>query len=74
VMLIENCPWDAPEPDASGPDASPGADRFVWSIHARILQREHRRELPESQLDGPWRELVDAVRDANAQAAETGGQ
>lgn len=69
VLLIESCPWDAPEPDART-----GADRFIWGIHARVLHQEHRRQLPESELDGPWRDLVDAVRDANTPAAGTGGQ
>lgn len=57
VELIERCPWDAPrEADAS-------ADRFVWSIRARTPDDQHQREVPDSELTGPWRQLVDAVRE-----------
>jgi hypothetical protein len=57
--LVDRCPWDD-----TGGDA-PGADRFVWIIRVadgHIPPRE--AELPDSRLDGPWRELVDAVRAA----------
>lgn len=57
--LVDSCPWD----DAGGESA--GADRFVWIIRVadgRVPPRE--AELPDSRLDGPWRELVEAVRAA----------
>lgn len=52
--LIAELPWDdrrrvAPQPD-----------RFVYVI--RVSRR--RITLPEQQLDGPWRELVNRVREA----------
>ncbi|WP_309103362.1 protealysin inhibitor emfourin [Microbacterium sp.] len=58
IALIERCPWD----DESGDDS--GADRFMWTIRARTPSQKHERDLPDSQLSGPWRELVDAVRRA----------
>lgn len=58
IAMIDNCPWDA---DA---DADAGADRFVWLIRARTPSERRERELPDSALDGPWRDLVDAVRAA----------
>lgn len=59
IAMIDSCPWDA---DA---DATEGADRFVWLIRARTPSEKRERELPDSELDGPWRELVDAVRAAS---------
>jgi len=58
ISLIERCPWSEPN------ERAPGADRYVWSIHARTPQTEHERELTDSELTGAWRELVDAVREA----------
>ncbi len=48
--LVEACPWDA----------APGecvADGFVYEVTAN----ERAATLPEQQIDGPWRTLVDAV-------------
>lgn len=59
TTLVERCPWDAPEPDADA-----GADRFTWTVHARVPDAELQRELPESRLTGAWRELIDAVRES----------
>ncbi|WP_231819292.1 protealysin inhibitor emfourin [Microbacterium resistens] len=59
ISLVERCPWDAPDRD------EPGADRFRWRIEARTPAGRRERELPETQLDGPWRTLVDAVRQAD---------
>lgn len=58
ISLIESCPWDAQAPDTTG------ADRFVWSIRVRTPSERREQELPDDALDGPWRELVDAVRAA----------
>lgn len=58
IALIESCPWDDED------DTDRGADRFVWTIRARTPSEKRERDLPDSQLDGPWRELVDAVRRA----------
>ncbi|MBO0980637.1 hypothetical protein IPV10_08715 [Microbacterium sp. SD291] len=59
IALIERCPWD------ESPEGS-GADRFVWSIRVRTPSERREQELPDDALDGPWRELVDAVRAASA--------
>ncbi|MCK2035323.1 hypothetical protein KZC51_04160 [Microbacterium sp. SSW1-49] len=59
IALIDSCPWDAHT------DAATGADRFVWSIRARTPAEHHERELPDSELAGPWLDLVKAVRDAS---------
>ena len=59
IALIDSCPWDDPTPDGTG------ADRFVWSIRARTPAERREHELPDGALDGPWRELVDAVRAAS---------
>ncbi|WP_159502185.1 protealysin inhibitor emfourin [Microbacterium sp. 18062] len=60
VALIDRCPWDASSPPARG------ADRYVWSIHARTPDGDCRRELTDAEMRGAWRELVDAVRAAEA--------
>lgn len=59
VTLIEQCPWDATceEPQ--------GADRYVWSIRAHTPADRRERDVPDGELSGPWRDLVDAVRDAS---------
>lgn len=67
ISLLDRCPWDrAPRPaeadDASTPGPMP--DRFVWWIRASWTGADPREaELPEEQLTGAWRELVDAVRE-----------
>lgn len=60
IAMVDSCPWDADS------DTDSGADRFVWLIRVRTPSEERERELPDSALDGPWRELVDAVREASA--------
>lgn len=60
VALITQCPWDAVQAGAT----TGGADRFTWWIHARCGdQHEREAEVPDDELVGAWRELVDAVRD-----------
>ena len=61
VELIEQCPWD--EPPA---EDLVSADRFRWSITAQCGPAEREAELPDARLTGPWRDLVDAVRDWSA--------
>lgn len=58
IALIERCPWDQET------DADPGADRFIWSIRVHTPEEQRERELPDSAVEGPWRDLVDAVREA----------
>lgn len=58
VALIEQCPWDDPDHERSG------ADRYIWSIRAHTPADRRERDVPDQELAGPWRALVDAVRDA----------
>ena len=53
VLLIEELPWSAVPP------APPEPDRFVY----RIECAPHRATLAERQVTGPWRTLVDRVRE-----------
>jgi hypothetical protein len=65
---------------ASGPDGggasgvdggeASGADRFVYTIRVLVdapdePEVEHGARVPEQHLDGPWRDLVDRVKDAS---------
>ena len=80
ISLIDKCPWDrAPRPggtdDASA--ARPMPDGFVWWIRASWTGADPREaELPEEELTGAWRELVDAVREWGraAERPERGGR
>ena len=55
--LVESCPWDAP------PSAAPGADRYQWRIEVhRGETAVHRARLGDGQVEGPWRALIDEVR------------
>jgi hypothetical protein len=56
IALLEACPWDAVVAD----DAS--RDRFVWRIEARMARRHREASVPDRELTGPWRELVDRVQ------------
>lgn len=78
--LIDACPWDTAAPgDAASPRAGAeveagahveattgGADRFCWTVVAGTPTSEHTAVLPETDLDEPWRRLIDAVRAADA--------
>ena len=70
IDLIAQCPWDAPSSvvpargDAADGRPPAGADRFTWWIRARCGEQDEREaELPDDEVVGAWRELVDAVRD-----------
>ena len=60
VALIEQCPWDAPN------EEQPGADRYIWSIRAHTPADQRERDVPDRDLAGPWRTLVDAVQEATS--------
>jgi hypothetical protein len=60
--LIEACPWDAVGGTA-GADSQP--DRFMYRIQAG----QRRAILPERELTGPWRDLVECARAAAEEAA-----
>jgi hypothetical protein len=68
LVLIDGLPW------ASTPSSADGGqpDRFVWVI---VVEAQPVREaaLPEQQLTGPWRELVDRVRTAGSTTAPHAG-
>lgn len=59
--LVEACPWDQ-----CGDAPSGGADRFVWSVRATLPDAARHAELTEDEASGPWRALIDAVREAAA--------
>jgi hypothetical protein len=67
LPLIEACPWGAQGTDPAA------RDRFVWRIEVRA-RRHHRRSasVPDRDLAGPWRELVDRVKAAAESAPEAG--
>jgi hypothetical protein len=52
--LIRRLPWD------DRPRSAPQPDRYVYEIRCP----PRRVTLPEQQLTGPWRELVDRVTGA----------
>ncbi|HEV7950699.1 MAG TPA: protealysin inhibitor emfourin [Glaciihabitans sp.] len=54
--LIDRLPW------GRRPRSAPQPDRYVYDIRCA----RHRVTLPEQQLTGPWRELVDRVRERSA--------
>ncbi|MBS1697795.1 MAG: hypothetical protein JST25_05250 [Actinobacteria bacterium] len=62
IVLVERCPWD------EKPEPGTGADRFIWHIEVSLRSVRHEQVIPEEHLSGPWRELVDAVRAADASA------
>jgi hypothetical protein len=53
-LLIERLPWD------DTPAVAPEPDRYQY----RIRCEPHEATLAERQLTGPWRDLVERVRDA----------
>ncbi|MEQ6896822.1 protealysin inhibitor emfourin [Microbacterium sp. KR10-403] len=57
IMLIRQCPWN--DVDAAAP---PGPDRFTWHIQAQLGTDDRRADVPETQLHGPWRDLVAEVQ------------
>jgi hypothetical protein len=64
--LIAACPWNA----STGVGAA--RDHFVWRIEvnpeARSAARERTAVLPDPKLTGPWRLLVDQVRETYKRA------
>jgi hypothetical protein len=53
-LLIERLPW------GETPPAPPEPDRYQY----RIRCEPHEATLAERQVTGPWRDLVERVRDA----------
>jgi hypothetical protein len=56
--LVDECPWEAVE------SAPPAPDRFCWSVTAGVSDGVRSAELAETDVAGPWRALIDAVRAA----------
>ncbi|SFR99902.1 hypothetical protein SAMN04487846_1321 [Microbacterium sp. cf046] len=67
IALIDECPWDAADPGR--PIAPNGADLFMWRVDARCGDAARAAALADPEVQGPWRDLIDAVR-----SAETGGE
>jgi hypothetical protein len=68
--LVDACPWGT----AALAAPSAGADRYVWEVTAAEARHplsgaERHVVLGERALSGPWRELVDAVRERGEPAA-----
>ena len=66
IALIDTCPWAAAAPTRAIPPM--GADRFVWRVDARCGDAEREAALADPEVQGPWRELIDAVRAATGKA------
>lgn len=73
TRLVDECPWDQCGDDGAAAarattSAPPrGADRFTWSVEAVVGGGSPRRAaLREGDASGPWRTLIDAVREAAA--------
>ena len=64
-VLIEEIPWN------DVPAAPPEPDRFTWDIRCEPAEQQSpsvkagEATLAERQLTGPWRELVDRVRETS---------
>ncbi|WP_210403782.1 protealysin inhibitor emfourin [Salinibacterium sp. UTAS2018] len=54
-LLIYEIPWNEHPAENTMPD------RYTYEIHCE----PHEAVIPEQQLVGPWRELVDRVREAD---------
>jgi len=57
LTLVQACPWGAVRPDPIS------RDRFVWRIEARIPRTPHAASVPDRELVGPWRALVERVQE-----------
>jgi hypothetical protein len=60
ITLLKDCPWD--EADPSRPIVPTGADRYMWHVDATCGDEDHEAALPDPEVRGPWRDLIDAVR------------
>lgn len=65
LTLVEACDW------AYTGDDPTSRDRFVWSISVTLPREHHSATLPERDLTGPWRTLVDRVQDAGREDDES---
>ncbi|MFF2488370.1 hypothetical protein ACFVSU_18340 [Microbacterium sp. NPDC058062] len=88
ITLIDRCPWSeagsavdeelgdevaAAPPRPAARRREPMPDGFVWFIRATWSGTGPlEAELPDDEVVGAWRELVDAVRDWSRQSADPG--
>jgi hypothetical protein len=56
--LVDACPWDQSD-DSQNTQQQP--DRYVYLIVAN----SHRAHVPEQAVTGPWRALLDQVKEAS---------
>lgn len=55
--FVDACPWDSVGVDPAS------RDRFTWRIEVRVSRRTHQASVPDRELTGPWRALVDRVQE-----------
>jgi len=60
LALVTACPWGAVGSDPAS------RDRFVWRIEARMPHPVRTALVPDALLVGPWRVLVDRVREVGS--------
>ncbi|SMH47328.1 hypothetical protein SAMN06295885_2952 [Rathayibacter oskolensis] len=60
LELLGSLPWDDGDSDEPRRASAGRPDRFVYEIRVQT----HHVRLGETELDGPWRELVDRVKKA----------
>jgi hypothetical protein len=56
VELIRACPWRSVTADPES------RDRFVWRIEAELPPRRRSASVPDRELVGPWKVLVERVQ------------
>jgi hypothetical protein len=69
IALIDGCPWD--DADPTRPIDPHGADRFLWHVDARCGEAAREAALADPEVQGPWRDLIDAVRSAQSGKPKT---
>lgn len=79
LALVDSCPWEEEDTDDDhGADrfvytirvlmqpTETGGDEHQDDDRRRVVAAEERgARIPEKRLDGPWRELVDRVKDTS---------
>ncbi|SDZ13505.1 protealysin inhibitor emfourin [Herbiconiux ginsengi] len=63
LSLVESCPWDPPDALDTAPIGG-GVDRFVYTIRVLLPTDEERDARVAEQSAGPWRTLIDRVKNA----------
>lgn len=60
LALVRACPWGVIGRDEAS------RDRFVWRIEARLPRTVRTASVPDALLVGPWRALVERVKEVGA--------